>query len=269
MPESILGVCIVTDYSLDNTWDHARRRLALLENELDPITHRRLRATGLGFGQRCLEVGGGGGSVTQWLCDQVGPTGRVMATDIEPTLLEQVQHPQLQILRHDILKDPPPPSEFDLVHARWLLHHLPSPPEAMRRMVSSVRPGGWVVFEEVDFFPFRLSSCETYTAFMSELSQVAVSRSGGDCFWAREMLGQVRELGLEDIGVEGDQFLVRGGGGWAEFFSLTAQQVRAQMIPPAGALTEKLFDAAIELLTDRDFIELGVAGIAVWGRKPT
>ena len=259
----------MTGYGLDNAWDHARRRLAFLENELDPITHRRLSATGLCSGWRCLEVGGGGGSVTRWLCEQVGIAGHVLATDIEPALLEQVQHPQLEIRRHDILKDPLPPAEFDLVHARWLLHHLPDPVEAMRRMVSTVRPGGWIVIEEVDFFPFRLSSCEAYTAFMSELSRVAVSGSGGDCFWAREMLRQVCGLGLENIGVDGDQFLVRGGDSWAKFFSLTAQQVRARMTTPEGALSDKMFDTAIKFLDDPQFIELGVAGIAVWGRKPT
>lgn len=260
---------IVTGYSLDNTWDHAGRRLALLESQLDPITHRRLGATGIGVGRRCLEVGGGGGSITRWLCEQVGATGHVLATDIKPELLAQMQYPQLKIHRHDILKDSPPPAEFDLVHARWLLHHLPDPEEAMRRMVSTVRPGGWIVFEEVDFFPFRTSSCETYTAFMSELARVAVAGSGGDCFWAHNMLRGVGRLGLENVGVEGDQFLVRGGTGWAEFFSLTAQQVRAQMIDPEGALTSQAFDAAIALLADPEFIELGVAGIAVWGRKPT
>ena len=258
----------MTEYSLDNTWDQADRRLSLLENQLDPITQRRLGTTGLGTGMRCLEVGGGGGSIAKWLCDQVGADGHVLATDVEPALLEQVRYPQLEIRRHDILKDTPPPAEFDVVHARWLLHHLPEPREAMRRMVSAVRPGGWIVFEEVDFFPLQLSSSQTYTAFMSELARVAVAGSGGDCFWARKILGEVGRLGLEDVGVEGDQFFVQGGVGWAEFFSLTAQQVRARMVSPEGALTDEAFDAGIALLADPGFIELGVAGVAVWGRKP-
>ena len=257
----------MTGYSLDNTWDQAGRRLALLESQLDPVTHRRLDATGLGAGWRCLEVGGGGGSITRWLCEQVGAMGHVLATDIEPQLLAQVQYPQLEIQRHDILNDPPPSAEFDLVHARWLLHHLPEPEDAMRQMFSVVRPGGWIVLEEVDFFPCRISSCEIYGAFMSELARVAVAGSGGDCFWARKMLREVGRLGLENVGVEGDQFLVRGGIGWAEFFSLTALQVRARMIVPEGTLTSEAFDAAIALLADPEFIELGVAGIAVWGQK--
>lgn len=257
----------MTEYSLDNTWDQASPRLALLENQLDPISHRRLRATGLSGGWRCLEVGGGGGSITRWLCEQVGADGYVLATDVEPALLEQVHYSQLEIRRHDILNDPPPSAEFDVVHARWLLHHLPDPVEAMRRMTSAVRPGGWIVLEEPDFSPFRLSSSQTYTAFMSELARVAVAGSGGDCFWARNMLQQVGSLGLKDVGAEADQFLVRGGAGWAEFFSLTSQQVRARMTAPEGILTDEAFDAGIALLAEPELVELGVAGIAVWGRK--
>lgn len=259
----------MSGYSLDNTWDSARRRLALLEGGLDPITRRRLGATGLGPGWRCLEVGGGGGSVARWLAEQVGETGRVLATDIEPALLEQVEFPQLETRRHDILNDPPPPAEFDLVHARWLLHHLPDPVEAMRRMVSAVRPGGWIVFEEPDFFPFRLSGNATYTAFMEELTRVAVAGSGGDCFWARDMPREAGTLDLEEVRAEGDQFLSQGGVDWASFFALTAEQVRSNMIVPQGGLSEAEFDASLELLSDPSFIELAVAGIAVIGRRPS
>ena len=65
----------MTEYSLDNTWDQAGRRLALLESQLDPISRRRLHERGLNHGWRCLEVGGGGGSITKWLCEQVGADG--------------------------------------------------------------------------------------------------------------------------------------------------------------------------------------------------
>ncbi len=69
------------------------------------------------------------------------------------------------------------------------------------------------------------------------------------------------------ISAYGGKFLVRGGAGWAEFFSLTSQQVRARMTAPEGALTDQAFDAGIALLANPEVIELGAAGIAVWGRK--
>ena len=51
----------MANYSLSNAWENARQRLALLEQYLDPITHRRLSGLGLDKGWHCLEIGGGGG----------------------------------------------------------------------------------------------------------------------------------------------------------------------------------------------------------------
>ncbi len=65
----------MSGYALDNSWDRAKRRLALLEHHLDPMTRRRFKALGLGEGARCLEVGAGGGSIAVWLSAQVGATG--------------------------------------------------------------------------------------------------------------------------------------------------------------------------------------------------
>ena len=74
-------------YALSNAWQQARERLALLEDELDPATQRRLLACGVTAGWHCLEVGAGGGSIAHWLCRQVGRDGRVLATDIDTTLV--------------------------------------------------------------------------------------------------------------------------------------------------------------------------------------
>ena len=92
----------MANYALDNSWDHAKRRLALLEQYLDPITRRRIDGLGLQQGWRCLEVGGGGGSVAAWLCERVGPGGSVVATDINTRLLEGIEQPNFEARRHDI-----------------------------------------------------------------------------------------------------------------------------------------------------------------------
>ena len=80
-------------YTLDNSWEHAKRRLARLEQYLDPITRRRVSMLGIQQGWRCLEVGGGGGSVAAWLCEQVGPNGGVIATDIKFNFLSKSNMP--------------------------------------------------------------------------------------------------------------------------------------------------------------------------------
>jgi hypothetical protein len=37
----------MAEYTLDNSWDSARRRLSLLEQHLDPMTKRRMNSLGL------------------------------------------------------------------------------------------------------------------------------------------------------------------------------------------------------------------------------
>ncbi len=41
-----------------------------------------------------------------WLADQVGPAGRVVATDIDMTYLKRLAAPNLKVVQHDIIADP-------------------------------------------------------------------------------------------------------------------------------------------------------------------
>jgi ubiquinone/menaquinone biosynthesis C-methylase UbiE len=54
------------------------------------MTKRRMSMLGVREGSRCLEVGAGGGSIATWLCDQVGVTGYVAATDINIELIKHI-----------------------------------------------------------------------------------------------------------------------------------------------------------------------------------
>jgi hypothetical protein len=53
-----------------------------MERITGPSRRRYLAALGIQKGWHCLEVGAGHGVVARWLAEQVGPTGRVVATDI-------------------------------------------------------------------------------------------------------------------------------------------------------------------------------------------
>ncbi|WP_051661172.1 methyltransferase domain-containing protein [Bosea sp. 117] len=256
----------MSGYALDNSWNQANRRLALLEQLLDPMTMRRLTALGLGPGARCLEVGAGGGSVARWLCAQVGPSGHVVATDINTALLDGLEHPNLETRTHDIMADPLPPAEFDFVHTRWLLHHLPEPERAVRRMVEALKPGGWLLLEEVDFFPVHTSSSGLYRDFMVALTDTVVKASGRDCFWARALPQMVATMGLERVGGEGDFSVIQGGSPVAEFFALTADQMRERMLS-SGAMSGERLDEALLLLKSPDFWGFGGGGVAVWGQR--
>jgi SAM-dependent methyltransferase len=203
--------------------------------------------------------------VALWLSEQVGPAGKVVATDINTTLLAAVERPNIETRQHDILREPVADGGFDLVHSRWLLHHLPTPEKAIANMILALRPGGWLLLEEVDFFPVHASDSADYRDFMTALVNTVVKASGRDCFWARALPALVAGQGLENVGGEGDFSLLRGGSEVADFFVLTAEQMRGPLLE--GAIEAHTLDRALLLLSQPDFWAFGGGGVAVWGQR--
>src|SRR5262245_30819466 len=73
-------------YMFDNDSAQEYQRLDLMSKILDSWTRGYLTALGVAPGWNCLELGGGNGSITTWLAEQVGLSGRVTAVDISTAL---------------------------------------------------------------------------------------------------------------------------------------------------------------------------------------
>jgi ubiquinone/menaquinone biosynthesis C-methylase UbiE len=143
----------MSSYIFENAAPQAGQRFTSLETLYDPWTIRHLEATGIGPGWQCWEVGAGGGSIAAWLGERCGPTGHVLVTDIDPRFLVEsasLDQPTIEIQRHDIVADPLPAQTFDLIHARLVLFHLPAREQALQRMMTALKPGGWLVLDEFD-----------------------------------------------------------------------------------------------------------------------
>ena len=90
----------MTSYIFDNAAEReTAERFSSLETLHDPDTIRHLLGTGVGQGWRCLEIGGGNGSIARWLADCVGPEGHVLATDIDPRFLTSSGRANLEVRR--------------------------------------------------------------------------------------------------------------------------------------------------------------------------
>ena len=113
------------------------------------MTFRHLSTVGVSAGWACWEVGAGGVGVPAWLAEQVGASGRVLATDID-TAWMPAGGVEFEVLRHEVGVDPTPAGGFDLVHARLVLTHVPARVPALAAMVQVLRPGGWLVVEDAD-----------------------------------------------------------------------------------------------------------------------
>jgi hypothetical protein len=61
--------------------------------------------------------------------------------------------------------------------------------------------------------------------------------------------------------------VLKGGSPVAEFYSLSAQQIRERIIE-SGALSAERLDEAVDLLKSPDLCAFGGGGVAVWGQRP-
>ena len=218
-------------YTLDNTWEKAEWRLRVLESIYDPGTIARLTALGVGEGWRCLELGAGGGSMTRWLCDRVGPTGSVTAVDLEPKFLEADPRPNMEILRHDIVADGVPGEGYDLIHTRALLMHLPDQDQLVAQLASRLRPGGVVLLEEGDFYPFAPLLPSLYAEVWVRYAEVA-AKAGGNFYWARHIPEALNAAGLIDVTAFGEVLMFQGGANesWTQLTAMTFEQATPLLV---------------------------------------
>jgi SAM-dependent methyltransferase len=251
-------------YAFDNAWQHARQRLSLLEECLDPATFRRMESVGLAEGWSCLEAGGGGGSVARWLCTRVGPGGRVVATDLDTRFLDQLREPNLEVVKLDLTTGNLRSNTFDLVHTRLVLMHIPARVEILGKLVAALKPGGWLLVEEQDIYPVLATAIGPYSRVWSAFAQ-ATAAKGVARDWARNLPQVLAGLGLHNVEAEAIVSMFPGASPMAEFWSLTWTQVREQLdVALAGSAT---LDEALRMLEDATNWFTGPAVVAAWGRR--
>ena len=247
-------------------------RLRLLEKIDDPTTICHLEMTGISEGSNCLEVGAGAGSIAQWLSKRVGSSGKVVATDINMRFLRGINAPNLEVRRHDIVKDELEEGEYDLVHCRYVLEHLPEPEKALKRMADAVRPGGWLLIEDTDYGSFlsadvRDSSAAFFTTTCRALFDFLQKRKIADPFFGRQLRELMEHLRFVDVGHEGWTLMYRGGDPDSRIWSATFQAAARPMIA-AGLLSEKENDEVLRLFMDPTFNFIGPIMFGAWGRRP-
>jgi hypothetical protein len=215
-----------------------RHRLDLLEQRYDSVTFERLRATGVGPGWRCLEVGAGGGSVARWLAETVGPDALVVATDIDTRFLGDLRD-RVEVRSHDILSDPIEARAYDLVHCRSLLMHLPDPAAALTRMAVALRHGGWLIAENSDYSSLSAVSPghPRATAWNRAVAEVMAVVEGHGLFapnLGRRLPGLVTQTGLIVVTQDGRTAVQHGGDPVAQLIATSFDYV-AGAVAFAGA----------------------------------
>ncbi len=260
----------MADYLLDADRDAALRRLRIKERLQDPGSIACFETIGVARGWRCLEVGAGSGSLAAWLCERVGPSGAVVATDTRVDLLAALARPSLTVLEHDVAADPLEEAAFDLVHARDVLVHVPGRDDALRSLARAVRPGGWLVLEEPDVATdgadpdVPASERELYER-VSRAIFACLRERGLDPEYGRRLFARLRALGFEDVRAIGRVFSFAAGD--ESPHELAFPDV-APLVVESGAATRVELERFFALQTTPGFAWREALTVTAWGRRP-
>jgi len=246
------------------------KRLVHIDNYMRRTTERRIEQLGLSGGWKCLEVGAGVGGVARWMADRVGPSGKVVATDLTPLFQEVPELPQLEIRRHNILEEGLESDFYDLVHCRLLLVNVGDVELALRRMLNALRPGGWLIVEEPG--ESRIPAVGESNARVAEfnrltelfLQSVQEHTSAVELNLYRRLPGLMEDLGL--IGLSGELTYLLEGNEGRDALLETVQAVRP-LLAETPFVREGKIDRLIELCSDPTLLTMGGSTLSLWGRR--
>jgi SAM-dependent methyltransferase len=237
-----------------------RGRLGSIQSSVDGFTTDILDGLGVSEDWECLDLGAGAGSIADWLAKRC-PSGRVVAVDIDTRYLGDVY----EVVEADITSPDFSPGKFDLVHARFVLCHLPDRDKVIRRAASWLKPGGWLVVTDPYQLPGETSPFPVMTRIMETYREVMAGH-GADLTWSRGLPSLLAGAGLSSIDFTG-RLACMGNlerDRWRPLIDQAAPGLLA-----SGKVTQSDLDEFHALLADPTFIDIPQFTLAAWGQAIT
>ena len=264
-------------YIFDPAWEQERDRMASGEHLYDQASQQILDMVGIGDGWECMELGAGAGSMATWMSERVAPSGRVIAVDLDTRFVEHLDHPCLEVRQHDIASGPVDDRKFDLIHARLLLEHIATREEVLPQLVDSLKPGGWLVAEDIDateaqfvpaekFFEYPLTDIHGPGQMVRAINDVLRPLGIMEMDYGRRLPGELVRCGLEDVDARAQTHLVRGGSDRAKFSLLMMEFIKDAII--ASGVTEEDYDFVVDKHHDPSHYWMSIPLVSAWGRRP-
>jgi predicted O-methyltransferase YrrM len=256
------------EYVFQNTKDDSeRRRLQAIEAIFDPSSQRRIVTAGIKPGAVCLEVGAGAGSLMRWMAEQVGPSGRVTAVDINTRFLTNPPA-NVTVVEGDVRTLNLERESFDLIHARYVLVHIPEYEKVLDSLWKALKIGGALVIEEPDFTAYRgLSGVEVESFDKVHQAILRMYKDKGvDPALGSKLPNLFQSVGAKNLSIENDSPPSPGGGALARMMGQSADLLKDKYLA-TGCVD--LYDlAAYERFTQNpDSSAIYYVTISVVGRK--
>lgn len=143
-------------YTLGRT-HHETARLIEQSKIYGGSTQRLLEAAGIANGMKVLEIGSGAGDVALTLSKLVGKKGHVVGVDVNAAILETARErakaaglTNVEFLAGDA-RTRKLPADFDALVGRFVMMYMANPTDALRHLITHVRPDGIVAFQEPEY----------------------------------------------------------------------------------------------------------------------
>jgi SAM-dependent methyltransferase len=252
---------------LQNVDEEERKRLSHFEAYLDGYTAQRLDRIGIAAGWRCLEVGAGRGSVAKMLSSRVGASGSVLAADIDLRFLTELPA-NVKVRRHDIETEDLGEALYDLIHCRAMLMWLRDPAKALQRMMLALKPGGWLLAEELDWGFCTVGGhpdAGWATEYMHELFKRHEAAGIRHPYFGRTLAAFVAEAGFADLNGELAATIGLDTSAALEVIRRTVRALRAPSISMGESASD--LDRLDAVLASPQAIVVGITSIGVQARK--
>ncbi len=232
----------------------------------DDVTLARLRDLGVGPGWRCLDVGAGTGTVSRRLLEEAGVTS-VLAVDRDVRFLEARPVPGLDVLRADVSDPAFAPGRFGLVHARFVLMHLPERDRLITKLAELVACGGVLVLSDAIDLTSDRTPGTPYADAMRAMWEGLRATIGTDVTWVPSYPRLLRDAGLGSVGAEIHVPPLLPGSPISRFWADTWERSRTAMVA-TGLVDDAALDAAIRYLGSDACAAVSAGMLTAWGHKP-
>jgi SAM-dependent methyltransferase len=262
---------------------HSEQELQRLSHQgqvFGPFTRRLFEEAGVSQGMSVLDVGCGSGDVAFLAADLVGPSGEVVGVDRERTAVDWANARAHSRGTRNVKFVEGDPAEmefdqqFDAVVGRLVLMYYPDPVDTVRKLMRHVRPGGLLVFQEIDL----ANACSMPVAPLFERSMTwikqTLSGTGARIQMGLELYPVFVAAGLPGPSMRIDALIC--GGPQCPLFEVVAELIQS-LLPvmeelniasaaeaQVSTLAERMRDEVVAL----NGIVRSAGFIGAWSRKP-
>ncbi|MET9089586.1 class I SAM-dependent methyltransferase, partial [Streptomyces sp. NPDC004237] len=210
------------------------------------------------------DVGAGTGTVSRRLLEEAG-VDSVLAVDRDVRFLGE--RPGLEVLEADVTAPGVVRGRFRLVHARFVLMHLPEHERLISALAELVEPGGVLVLgDAVDLTSDRTPDTP-YTTVMRAMWQGLRATIGTDVSWVPSYPHLLRAAGLGSVAAEIHVPPLLPGSPISRFWADTWERSRTAMLA-TGLVDDAAVDAAVRYLASDECAALSAGMLTAWGWKP-